>query len=310
MSSLIQLVDQVVDYAGLFPPAELPLAQVVENYGSYQRSPFAAMLGRLVLPASRLNELRNLEFAIPPDHSKPWRISALVPPWAPDANDPFLTGMSQVEQFNETCTGDQVGLIVDSIETRVESAGWIKDINSASPTHVELFLELDHQSDPAEAVELIAGLNAPGRFAKIRTGSVRADQVASIADVARFLACCVQHGTGLKATAGLHHPIRATYALTYQADSPQAELHGFLNMFVGSVIAFEHGLDATAIAAVLQERDADEFKFEESGLSWRQFFVTTDRVAHWRQVGIRSFGSCSFDEPTTELHDLGLSVIN
>lgn len=55
--SLRALVGNLIDYAGLFPPAALTLPAVAERYRGYLSSPDAWMLNRLVLPAARLAEL-------------------------------------------------------------------------------------------------------------------------------------------------------------------------------------------------------------------------------------------------------------
>jgi len=56
--SLRALLARLIDYAGLYPPAGLPLAAVLEKYESYLGSPGHWMLNRLVLPAARLAEVR------------------------------------------------------------------------------------------------------------------------------------------------------------------------------------------------------------------------------------------------------------
>ena len=47
-ASLRALLAGVIDYAGLFPPATLPLDEAVRNYARYRREPEGWMLGRLV----------------------------------------------------------------------------------------------------------------------------------------------------------------------------------------------------------------------------------------------------------------------
>ncbi len=47
----------VVDYAGLYPPASLPLPEVLENYQRYLRSSEVWMLNRLVLPMDKLRDV-------------------------------------------------------------------------------------------------------------------------------------------------------------------------------------------------------------------------------------------------------------
>src|SRR5262249_44761945 len=56
-SSLQALLAAIVDYAGLFPPAQLPLAEAIHCYARYRQGPDHWMLGRFVCPAQRLGEL-------------------------------------------------------------------------------------------------------------------------------------------------------------------------------------------------------------------------------------------------------------
>ncbi|MGL4555690.1 MAG: hypothetical protein ACRC33_31365, partial [Gemmataceae bacterium] len=62
--SLRALMAGLIDYAGLFPPAKLPLADAVMNYLTYRKSPDAWMLGRFVMPADRLAEVTGTALAV------------------------------------------------------------------------------------------------------------------------------------------------------------------------------------------------------------------------------------------------------
>src|SRR5437660_12910682 len=56
-SPLRALLGGIIDYAGLFPPAKLPLDQAIQRYAKYRRLDDRWMLGRFVIPAVRLGEL-------------------------------------------------------------------------------------------------------------------------------------------------------------------------------------------------------------------------------------------------------------
>jgi len=56
VTALRALLENLIDYAGLFPPAALPMAEAVENYARYRDSAESWMLGRFVVPAARLHE--------------------------------------------------------------------------------------------------------------------------------------------------------------------------------------------------------------------------------------------------------------
>ena len=47
----------LIDYAGLFPPADLDLAPAVRNFAAYRGGADAWMLGRFIVPAGRLGDL-------------------------------------------------------------------------------------------------------------------------------------------------------------------------------------------------------------------------------------------------------------
>ncbi len=69
VESLRALLANVVDYAGLYPPASLPLGEVAANYERYLVSTDAWMLNRLVLPIGKLRELAL---------GRSWRVTLLV----------------------------------------------------------------------------------------------------------------------------------------------------------------------------------------------------------------------------------------
>src|SRR5690625_7704970 len=59
-NTLLTLLKDVVDYAGLFPPARLPRADAFTNYLRYQQGSDAWMLSRFVIRAEQLPDLTAL----------------------------------------------------------------------------------------------------------------------------------------------------------------------------------------------------------------------------------------------------------
>jgi hypothetical protein len=55
--SLRALLEGLIDYAGLFPPAALSMQDAVRNYARYREEPYAWALGRFVVPAARVREV-------------------------------------------------------------------------------------------------------------------------------------------------------------------------------------------------------------------------------------------------------------
>ena len=54
-ASLRALLDRAIDYAGMFPPCDLPLEPALQNQASYVRSPEAWMLNGFVLPVEQFD---------------------------------------------------------------------------------------------------------------------------------------------------------------------------------------------------------------------------------------------------------------
>ena len=300
MSAIKNLVSEIVDYAGLFPPAKLPIDQVARNYEEYLGSGQRWMLARLIIPASRLVELEQQQSFAESGHH--WRISSLVP--SVDAADhAFETAMKSIDDFNAR-NEDTGRALVDTIEIKAGTGELIASTINQIPAQINAFLEVPHQDDPEHLIAAIAegGANI---FAKIRTGGVTTDLIPPANQVARFIACCVKYNVGFKATAGLHHPVRGNYRLTYESDPDFGEMFGYLNVFVAAAFAFA-GMEEEALVQILEETDPSAFVINEDGIVWNDQSVSRQQIDELRTQKAISFGSCSFTEPTEELSQLGL----
>ena len=75
-TALAVLLDGLIDYAGLFPPAALSMPAAVAAYARYVIGTDRAMLGRFVVPAARLADFTAAVDALPhgaPTPRAPWR---------------------------------------------------------------------------------------------------------------------------------------------------------------------------------------------------------------------------------------------
>ena len=84
---------------------------------------------------------------------------------------------------------------------------------------------------------LIAAMAGTGAHAKIRTGGVTPEAFPQATSVARFIHACAMADVGFKATAGLHHPVRGEFNLTYEPACPRGVMYGFLNVFMAAALA-------------------------------------------------------------------------
>ncbi len=288
------LFEGLVDYAGLFPPAALEMDAAVAEYARWRRAPEGFMLGRFVAPASRLVELgRAAEAALPePGAGDPWRVSALV-------GADLRGDAARVASWNVSHAGRAA---VDCVELKAASVEEMLSALEAVPPGLAAYVELPPSAD---LEPWLAALKRAGARAKLRTGGVVPEAIPDPAVVARFIAACAAAGVAWKATAGLHHAVRAEQALTYEPGGPRAVAHGFLNVFAAAALARE-GLAPDELEAVLREDDPRAFRLDDGGLEWRGRHVATGALTTVRQDFAASFGSCSFAEPAAELRALEL----
>jgi len=257
------VLEGAVDYAGVFPPAGLGMAAAVANYRRYRAGADAWALGRFVCPAARLEEFaRELE-----EGDRGIEIAATAPAGG------VAEALEAVRRFHQA----EARARVTAFEARL--AG------EPLPTGLETYWELDPAIAEFEAQAM--AVKAAGDRAKLRTGGVQTQAIPSVEQVLRFLEVCERLDLPFKATAGLHHAQRGRYPLTYEADAPQATMHGYLNLMLAQA-----ALPNQAAARSMLEAE------ELPGAELRE-----NRIAAARRL-FRGFGSCSFEEPLQCLTDL------
>ncbi len=307
MSTLKALLDLLIDYAGLFPPAELAMRPAVENYQSYLRGPYRWILGRFIVPAKRLREfeaaLGELQFR--PSDERPWQVSALVAPasqW-----EQFQADVNEVDEFNaRQQEHGKPCAIIDTVEGKAEDDVDIAAAAEHFTSEIALFLELPIDNRLSKLLrELEKASSVREVFAKVRTGGIVPEAIPPADRVAEFIASCSAHNIRFKATAGLHHPIRAKYPLTYRDSSPSAVMYGFLNVFVAACAAHDDHRGIARIEEILTESDHTQFQFGAEIIAWRGNSWSMDLVRSAREQAV-SFGSCSFVEPVDDLRKLKL----
>ncbi len=296
-ASLQTLLSELVDYAGLFPPAKLEMAATTANYAEYLAGDDAWALGRLIVPAGRLDEFE--QYAAPhlpsAPESDPWELSTLV---APAGSAEFDDDIDRIAAFNETHVEPAAGMAeITVIELRGPTPAAIEDALDRVPDHVFPFFEIGVADDPRGLIAAIAGSDAG---AKVRTGGVEAAAYPSPAQLARFIAACAAATVPFKATAGLHHPLRHFSAAV------GTDEFGFLNVFTAGILARSTTIDEHELAAVLVDESPDLFDFGDEQLQYGDRALSIDAIRDGRALFAVSYGSCSFTEPLADLRSLNL----
>lgn len=296
--ALHTLLRNVVDYAGLFPPASLSMSAAVAEFVGHRDAPEAWALGRFVLPAARLEEFDEAARDVLPrggGGSRSWALSALL-------GSDVEQDVQRIERFNDRHGDARSGaVLVDTAELKAHTPRDIARASELLDRRFDTYMEIPVAEDPVELVNAIAGTTAK---AKIRTGGVTADAFPSSAHIVRFMRRCLDRNVAFKATAGLHHPWRGEYRLTSAPDAPRGVMFGFLNVLL-CVASLREGFDESSAISLLEERDPDAICLSSSEVRWRERIIPIAALMRAR-ASMASFGSCSFREPMEELRALSL----
>ena len=294
----------LVDYAGLFPPAKLGMADAVAEYDAARRGPHAWMLGRFIVPASRLPEL----------------IEAAA------GREAFaLSGIGDAETdprrwfgSAQRSLGDVAGYRLSESRVRIEALeAALPPLLSQRDTYdatlgqfagllaraglrdLEVYAEWPRDERWHDLLPSAMTAAARSRLgAKIRCGGLNADAYPGVADVAAFLDAAATEHVAFKATAGLHHPVRHFNA---QAG---VTMHGFLNVLAAAALA--HRVSRETLEQIVAEEDPAAFSFDDASMTWRDDRVALDELTAARRDDFVAYGSCSFSEPVDDLAALAI----
>lgn len=285
MSAAETLLDRIVDYAGLFPPAALGMESAVKNYQKYLDGDYSPMLGAFLVPAARLQEFSTaFEAVCCSEQEAPWTISIVCA--GQTAQD-----VQAIEDFQ------QGAVFIGSLETKAADARAAKETLERLPAARARYLEFP----PEKAVDVLPVLGEYGARAKIRMGGVTPQSVPSPEVVAHFLIACARERVAWKATAGLHHAVRGMREL--EPGGERAKMHGFVNLFLAGSIAF-FGADEQSLLKTLKEEDPAAFRADDDVIRWHDNVLTTDQLEQARSGFAISFGSCSFTEPVDDVKSM------
>lgn len=244
------LLEGLIDHAALFPPASMTMRDALAEDRAARNSEYAWILDRFVCPASRLHELRGLTAPV-----------------------------SVVIDGELPARADAIEIRLDT--PRPDSRELLQTAQSLRALSDEVYFELALEERWRDSVPAAIGaIAAVGGRVKLRCGG---RSVPSCEQVALVLVACRTAGVVLKATAGLHHPLRR-----------QSE-HGFINLLCAATHAHSRGADERSLAEMLEAETL-------AGLPLGDLDADEAREARARLF--KGFGSCSWREPVDALRAL------
>jgi hypothetical protein len=259
------------------------------------------MLARLILPANRLDEFGESYRQLFPDgsHHDPWKISVLIPAVNAE-DDQFDQALQAIHKFHQ----QQDFALVDTVEGKLPDPEQVDATCQQLPESLAAYLEVPF-ANPGAAIQRLATAGRAHTFAKIRTGGVTRDLIPDSRQVAQFIHQCVQADLGFKATAGLHHPLRGEFALTYEPNAPRSLMHGFMNVFLAACLTQHRNWSVPRLQTLLENGNPGAWEISEQSITIDGDSVSNEEIAATRNQLAHSFGSCSFVEPIEDLTGLG-----
>ncbi len=276
----------LIDYAGLFPPAQLSIDAAQAEYEAARRGPYAWMLGRFIVSAPLIATWSGvkLPFSVIVD-SEPNALERLATPAAKNAQIESL----EIPLPKNISTGD--------VPRSIGRLG--ADIAIAGLGDVPVFVEIPRGEHWLGSLPVAMNSLAQAELGgKLRCGGVTVEAFPSVAEVAAFILAATDANVAFKATAGLHHPIR------HRDPASGFMMHGFLNLIAAAALAPR--VDSETLQRIVAEEEPIAFAFDDESFSWRNERIDIAELTRTRNEAFVAYGSCSFSEPVADLSALGL----
>ncbi len=324
--SLQAFMKGIIDYAGLFPPAKLPLDEAIHNYARYKKSSDEWMLDRFIIPAAKLGDLSPYAGKLFTE-DLPFHFSVLgsaaetVENFHNEINKLWKECNRFIDKYERMAKTPAAEIKLPKEATASQNTDLLKQLmdkaseqlrrSSRSPNVIfyENLLGTSWKKEIEATVQAIAEHNRKivdkaTHYSlagyKLRCGGVEAHLFPSVEQVAFVINKARNYGIPVKGTAGLHHPVR------HFAPSVQTKMHGFLNVFGGAMLSHAHDLSQNELQKILSEEDPDRFSFSEESFQWKDLSIPTEEISQLRTESLLSYGSCSFDEPREGLRQLDM----
>jgi len=315
VQSLYTLLYKIIDYAGMFPPANLELEEAFQNFKNYAIGEHSFLLNRFIIPVRQLNnfavlnqrnELQNISLSYlltKNDNKREFFVTLKDELKLLQNFEKLFPSFSETTSYIELCCPQEV-----VVENKQSLRDFVKETISAIAntrnTEYLVFYEFPivkfDETLFKYFVEYIANENLngyPAQF-KLRAGGTDKQDFPSSETIAKILTTLKEFNVGFKATAGLHHPFK------YFDDGLKTKVHGFLNLFCAAALTYVYNFNFKTLFIILEEASKEDFIFSENYFTYKEWKVDSELIKKSREEFAFSYGSCSFTEPVDDLKKL------
>jgi hypothetical protein len=276
-----ELFLELFDDASLFPPAALAMTDAVTGHLRHQAAWYRSMCGPFVCADTRIPELSMALTAAGVAELD----LALVLPGGAASLDSAVDSVFADPRLRLRAVELPIAASTDTLASVSEATAALDKTPLAGAA---AFIEVPARQLTAEVARAVADRRY---LAKVRTGGTTAEAFPDETALSTCIATLVAERLPFKCTAGLHHAVRHRDAGT------GFEHHGFLNVLLAV---------ATALTSEqIEEVTAELADSAASRVAAKVSELDADTVSAVREL-FTSFGTCSTDEPITDLVTLGL----
>lgn len=322
MKAFKSFMNGIIDYAGMFPPANLELKPAFQNYLNYISSDDEWMMDKFVCSMKSFGTIADTNtdvYKLLKNYTSERRVSfSLLLTGGKTAKEFLKSFETDLKQVNDFIGNNDVE--INSFEVKIPNELFDKFNTNALKIFFKDYRDMLNSFDKQESsVFFEPPVNDNYKFVfekfahtaaeiidenrkgfKLRTGGITPELFPSTEQVSFALKTCRDNKVRFKATAGLHHPVR------HYNDSVSTKMHGFLNIFGAGVLAYSNLLSLKEINEIIQDEHSVSFVFTEDKFKWNDIPADADSITNARKEFVNSFGSCSFDEPKDDLKNLNL----
>lgn len=276
VDQLTGLFTGMFDDASMFPPADTKMPAAVRGHAKHRLSWYTDTVGLFVCNGRRLSALAAQvdELGL-----EPVDVAAVVP-----------DGVAALELLS-AAVRDLPQVRLRAIEVPLKNTRFVDAARAVEPFRaddVPCYLEIPVQQVSDRNVH---DMSAAGLRLKLRTGGTTIDAFRTENELAAPIVMCAAERLQFKCTAGLHNAVR------HRDEQTMFEHHGFLNVALAARVAAATG-NVAATSSLLAERDVSVIADHVREL--------TERDVQAIRAMFCSFGTCSIDEPITDLLQMGL----
>jgi hypothetical protein len=298
--ALSRLLSKSIDYAGVFPPASLPLPEALETFKRYINGRESWVVSSIVLAVDRLADAASFL------GDTPFRLTAT--PRRTEESNLWLDRLREDCEYLQSFLAAHTQADLQALEIplpKSDATEIAQRVEQLVPivNGYRVFLELPPGDDsfPENLGAMIAAFERRRLSLwglKLRMGGAASRAFPSASAVADVLGMVRDHQVPIKFTAGLHHPFR------HWNNDLGVHMHGFINVLMAAMFAYACRLPPKNIEAILSDELSKNFVFSGNVARWLDLPIRTELIEDLRR-SIVGFGSCSVDEPLHDLRVLG-----